>query len=76
MVEGAEESQNLDKHREEREFLNTLLEKTKKMLNEEDMDEEASRMTERLAVLRIATKHIKIWTRQLEMKRKEMSWLG
>ena len=28
-------------------------------------------MTERLAVLSIATKHISLWTRQLEMKRKE-----
>ena len=33
-------------------------------------------MVERLAILRIATKHINIWTRKLEMKRKELSELA
>ena len=30
-------------------------------------------MVERMVVLRIATKHINIWIRQLDMKRKETS---
>ena len=46
------------------------------MLNIEEIDEETSRMTGRLAVLRIATKHINLWTRQLEVKRIEMSELA
>ena len=41
------------------------------MFNTEELDEETTRMTERLAVLRIATKHINLWTCQLEMKRNE-----
>ena len=46
------------------------------MVNTEERDEETSRMTERLAVLRIAPKDINLWTRQLEMKGKEMSELA
>ena len=34
------------------------------------------RMTERLVALRISTKHINLWVRQLEMKRNEMSELA
>ena len=41
-----------------------------------DLDEETARMTERMVVLRIATKHINLWARQLEMKRREMSELA
>ena len=41
-------------------------------LNVEDLDEETTRMVERMVVLRVATKHINLWIRQLEMKRKEM----
>ena len=33
-------------------------------------------IVERLAVLRIATKHINLWTRQFEMKRMEVSGLA
>ena len=47
-------------------------------LNEEDFDEEPTRMVERMAVLTISTKHINLWIRQLEMKRKEaiqLAWL-
>ena len=46
------------------------------MLNTEELDEETARMTERVVVLRIATKHINLWARQLEMKRQEMSELA
>ena len=52
-----------------------VFEKMKRMLNF-DLDEETARMIERMAVLRIATKHINIWIRQLEMKRREMSELA
>ena len=38
-------------------------------LNEEDLDEKAIGMVERITVLKIATKHINLWIRQLEMKR-------
>ena len=41
-------------------------------LNVQDLDEETTRMTERMVVPRVATKHINLWIRQLEMKRKEM----
>ena len=37
-----------------------------------DPDEETARMTERMVVLRIATKHINLWVRQLKMKRKQI----
>ena len=40
------------------------------------LDEETTRMMKRMVVLRIATKHINLWMRQLEMKRKEMSELA
>ena len=49
-----------------------LKEKTSVVMNTDGLDEETSRMTERLAILRIATKHIILWTRQLEMKRSEV----
>ena len=39
------------------------------MMNVEELDEETTRMVERMVVLRVATKHINIWIRQLEMKR-------
>ena len=43
----------------------------------EELDNETTLMVERLAVLRIATKHINLWISKLEMKRKEMSdWRG
>lgn len=35
-------------------------------------DHETTRMAERMVVLRISTKHINLWMRQLEMKRKEI----
>ena len=56
--------------------METLLEKVKKELKTEDIEEETARMVERIVVLRIATKHINLWIRQLEMKRKEMSELA
>ena len=46
------------------------------MMNVEEVDEETTRMTERMVVLRVATKHNNIWIRQLEMKRKEICELA
>ena len=46
-----------------------ISEKTMKMMNLEDPDEETARMVERTVVLRVATKHINLWIRQLEMKK-------
>ena len=42
----------------------------------EDLDQETTKMVERVVVLRIATKHINLWVRQLEMKRKEIGELA
>ena len=53
-----------------------LMEEAKKMMNDETLDEETTQMVERLIVLRIATKHINLWMRQLEMKKKEMCELA
>ena len=61
-----------DDEKEGTAFMRRLKEKTSEMMNTDELDEETSRMTERLAILRIATKHINLWTRQLEMKRREV----
>ena len=54
-----------------------LAEKTTGKMNMDIVDEETTRMIERLVVVRISTKHINLWMRQLEMKMKEIrSWLG
>ena len=47
-----------------------LAEKTKEKMNMDIVDEETTRMIERLVVVRISTKHINLWMRQLEIKRK------
>ena len=49
-----------------------LLEKLMKMANVEKLDEETTRMAERMVVLGVATKHINLWMRQLEMKRRKI----
>ena len=46
------------------------------MMNEENVDEETIREVERMIVLRVSTKHINLWMRQLEMKRKEIGELA
>ena len=53
-----------------------LAEKTKEMMDVDILDEETTRMIERLVIVRICTKHINLWMRQLEMKRKEMQELA
>ena len=57
-------------------FTKVLLEKMKAVMNVEKLDEETTRMVKRLVIIRISTKHINLWMRQLEMKRKEMSELA
>ena len=54
----------------------TLLEKIEEVMENEVGDQETKRMAERLVVLRISTKHINLWMRQLEMKRKEICELA
>ena len=44
--------------------------------NVEELDEETRPMVEGIVVLRVATKHINLWTRQLEMKRREVAELA
>ena len=46
-----------------------LLEKMRTMMNVDELDEETTLNVERIAVVRISTKHINLWMRQLEMKR-------
>ena len=52
------------------------LEIVSRMMYVEELDEETTRTVERTVVLRVATKYINIWIRQLEMKRKEMCELA
>ena len=53
-----------------------LLEKTKNMMHMDSLDQETIGMIERLVVVRISTKHINLWIRQLEMKRREICELA
>ena len=59
----------VNKQREGSAFLKTAFEKMKRLLNSDEGDKETTVMVERLAILRISTKHINIWIRQLEKKR-------
>ena len=57
-------------------LMSKLLESAKKVMNQETLDEETARAGERVVVLRICTKHINLWIRQLEIKRKEICQLA
>ena len=57
-------------------FMKTDLEEVAEAMNVEKLDEETTRMVERIIVLRISTKHINLWMRQLEMKRREIGELA
>ena len=57
-------------------FMLRLLMRTNEMMNEDKLDEETTRMVERIVVLRLSTKHINLWIRQLEIKRDEMRELA
>ena len=41
-----------------------------------DLDEDSTRMVERIVFLRLSTEHINLWIRQLEMKRKAVCELA
>ena len=45
-------------------------------MDKDVLDDETTRMTERIVVIRLTTKHVNLWMRQLEMKRKEMCELA
>ena len=57
-------------------FLNGLKQKIVTFLKVDVLDQETIRDVERMVVLRISTKHINLWTRQLEIKRKEIGQLA
>ena len=57
-------------------MIKKLSEGMKEMTNENTLDDETIRMTDRIVVIRLSTKHINLWMRQLEMKRKEMCELA
>ena len=57
-------------------FANTVIRKLRKIMKVELLHEETTRMAERIVVLRISTKHLNLWIRQLEMKRKEIGELA
>ena len=46
------------------------------MMKVELLYEETTRMVERIVLMRISTKHINLWMRQLEMKRKAIGELA
>ena len=45
-------------------------------MNDDDLEEETTRMVKRIVLFRSSTKHINLWMRQLEIKRKEMCELA
>ena len=59
----------------EKAFMNKLGEKVMAMMNMDALDKETIRDVERVIIVRVSTKHINLWTRQLEMKRKEIGEL-
>ena len=60
----------------ERTFMTEMREKTMAIMNVETLDQETIRDVERVVLLRVSTKHINLWIRQLEMKRMEMCHLA
>ena len=65
-----------DSYKPETGFMKDVLENLKDVMNLETLDEETARMAKRLVITRISTKHINLWTRQLEIKRKEIGQLA
>ena len=56
----------------EHKFMTDMKAKMKATMNVDVLDKEIARDVERIVILRISTKHINLWIRQLEMKRTEM----
>ena len=74
-VRHKEEEKN-DSKPVERKFMTDMKKKMMAMMNVEALDQETTRDVERMVILRISTKHINLWIRQLEMKRTEMCHLA
>ena len=53
-----------------------LLEKIRRMMRVDVLDKETTMTAERMVVLRLSTKHINLWTRQLETKRNDIHVLA
>ena len=51
-------------------------EKLEELMNVFVLEEETIRMVEKTVLLRLSTKHINLWVRQLDMKRKEICELA
>ena len=60
----------------ESQFIDERIEKPRAMTNVEASDQEIAPDVERTVILRVSTKHINFWIRQLEMKRKEICELA
>ena len=65
-----------DSKSEEKTFLKELKRKMAALMKVGGLDEDTSSNVERMTILRISTKHINLWIRQLEMKRKEIGELA
>ena len=57
-------------------FVRNMLEKLKTVMALDVLDDETTKMVQMLIILRLSTKHINLWARQLEMKRREKCELG
>ena len=71
-----DEGEKNDSRTVERKFMTDMMEKAMAMKNVEALDQETIRDVERMVILRVSTKHINLWIRQLEMKRAEMCHLA
>ena len=71
-----DEGEKNDSRTVERKFMTDMMEKAMAMKNVEALDQETIRDVERMVLLRVSTKHINLWIRQLEMKRVEMGHLA
>ena len=59
----------------EHKFMTDMKVKMKTVMSVETLDQETIRDVERMVILRVSTKHINLWIRQLEMKRMDMCHL-
>ena len=57
-------------------FMKDVLENLNDAMNMKILDQETARMVKRLVIMRISTKHINLWMRQLDMKRVEICKLA
>ena len=70
-VEEGEENERKDAKSKGPLFASNLLEKLKTDMNLDVLDDETTKMVQILVILKLSTKNINLWARQLEMKRKE-----